>query len=230
MKISTKALAVSCITTCALLATTNQGNAQVTVGVDPTQSWIGYMNVFNVPADGGAYQFGNPWGTADLQASFSGSTLTLAPCVNVWETTDTYWVKPDGVSPNKNMDASMYVENDLLAGQTVTFEGDTLANTLVSPYTSVAFIKDFNSSYQLVNSMTVALVSGQEFDFSLATAAGDHIQYGFETIGPDANPATAAALGNVQIAPVPEPSTLALAGLGVPRLKPPRHSATATCE
>jgi hypothetical protein len=215
MNISIKALAVAGMTACALFSTTYQGSAQITVGVDPTQSWIGYMNVFNLPADGGAYQFGNPWGTADLQASFSGSTLSLAPCVNVWETTDTYWVKADGVSPNKNMDASMYVQNDLLAGQTITFEGDTLANSLVSPYTCVAFIKDFNAGYSLVGSATSVLTPGQEFDFSLATAAGDHIQYGFEMIGPDANPATAAALGMVQIAPVPEPSSLALAGLGL---------------
>jgi hypothetical protein len=197
-----------------VLGTTNRANAQITVQVDPhVATWIGFMNVFNLPADGGAYQFGNPWGTADLQAAFSGTSLTLAPCTNVWETTDTYWVKADGVSPNKNMDANMYVQNDGLAGQTVTFIGNVLNNSLVSPYTSVAFIKDFNSSYGLVGSITAPLVGGNSFSITLATTPGDHIQYGFETIGPDANPGTASSLGFVEIVEVPEPSVLALLGL-----------------
>lgn len=217
MKTSIKALAVAGTTACALFGTINQATAQVTVGVDPTQSWIGFMNVFSLPADGGGYQFGSSWGTPDLQASFAGTTLTLSPCTNVWETTDTYWVKADGISPNKTMDANMYVQNDALAGQTITFEGDTLANSLVSPYTCVAFIKDFASDYSSSTSATAVLTPGQEFDFSLATQVGDHIQYGFEMIGPDANPSTAASLGFVevgQVAPVPEPSTLALLGMG----------------
>jgi hypothetical protein len=213
MKISIRTLSLAGVTAFTLLSTINQGAAQTTVNVDPGSPWIGYMNVFNLPADGGAYQFGGSWGTADLRAAFSGNTLTLAPCTNVWETTDTYWVKADGVSPNKQMDANMYVQNDALAGQTVTFLGGTVANTLSGQYTVDAFIKDFNSSYSLVGSSTVQLIPGQFFDFSLATQAGDHIQYGFEMIGPDANPFTAGSLGFVQI--VPEPSTLALVGIGL---------------
>ncbi len=187
-------------------------NAGTTVDVDPGAPWIGFMNVFNLPADGGAYQFGNAWGTADLRASFGPTGLTLSPCTNVWETTDTYWVKADKVSPNKNMDANMYVQNDALAGQTLTFNGLTLANSLVSPYTSVAFIKDFVPNYSSSTSVTVPLVGGNPFSLTLATTAGDHIQYGFETIGPDANPSTAASLGFAQIQVVPEPSCLALLG------------------
>ena len=38
----------------------------------------------------------------------------------------------------------MYVQSDsALSGQHLTFTGNVLSNTLVSPYTSVAFIKDF---------------------------------------------------------------------------------------
>lgn len=197
-----------------VLVWTCSSKGDTTVGVDPSAGWIGYMNVFNLPADGGAYQFGSSWGTSDLQAAFNSSVITLSPCTNVWETTDTYWVKADGVSPNKNMDANFYVQNDALSGQTVTFQGDVLSDSLVSPYTSVAFIKDYNASYSLVGTTTFDLSQGGSFSISLPTIAGDHIQYGFETIGPDANPATAASLGFVQIGPVPEPSSLTLAGLG----------------
>jgi hypothetical protein len=213
MKISIKTPTAAGMIAFALLGTINQGTAQTIVNVDPASPWVGYMNVFNLPSAGGAYQFGSSWGTADLRAAFAGNTLTFAPCTNVWETTDTYWVQADGVTPNKTMDANMYVQNDALAGQTVSFLGSTVANTLSGQYTVDAFIKDFNSSYSLVGSATVQLVPGQFFDFSLATLAGDHIQYGFEMIGPDANPFTAGSLGFVQV--VPEPSTLALVGIGL---------------
>ncbi len=197
-------------TACIALFTLAAMNASaVTEGVDPSQTWIGFMNVSNLPADGGAYQFGSSWGTSALQANFSGPVLTLAPCTNVWETTDTYWVKPDGVSPNKNMDAVMYVQNDALAGSSVTFTGLGLANTLVSPYTCVAFVKEFASDYSSYTSSTTPLVPST-FSVTLNTTPGGHVQYGFETIGPDANPTTAASLGNAQVTAVPEPTSIVL--------------------
>jgi hypothetical protein len=211
MKSFIRNLTITGLTTWALAGAATNASAQATVGVDPSASWIGFMNVFALPADGGGYMFGSAWGTGDLQASFSGSVLTLSPNINCYNPTDSYWAKPNG-DPNKNMDASMYVQNDALAGQTVEFSGLTLVNSLVSPYTSVAFIKDFNSSYSLVGTVTAALLGGTAFDLSLATVPGDHIQYGFETIGPDANPATVSTLGFAQVT-VPEPSGLALLGL-----------------
>jgi hypothetical protein len=42
---------------------------------------------------------------------------------------------------------------------------------------------------------------------------GNHIQYGFETYGPDANPATVVALEDVMIAPVLSPCRLSAAGM-----------------
>jgi hypothetical protein len=169
------------------------------------------MNVFDLPAQGSGYEFGSSWGTGDLQANFNAGLLTLAPCTNVWNPTDTYWVQ-GGSAPYKNMDASMYVQSTALAGQTVTFDGSTVLNSLSSPYTSVAFIKDFTTGYTLVNSTTEALVSSEPFSITLATQPGDIIQYGFETIGPDAVPGN--SLGVVEITAVPEPSTFALLGLG----------------
>ena len=203
---------IMCVLACASTFTLARVNANTTVTVDPSATWIGYMNVFALPADGGGYMFGSAWGTSALPATFSGPVLTLAPNVNTYNATDPYWVKPDG-SGNKTCDASMYVQNDALAGSTVEFTGLTLANTLVSPYTSVAFIKDFVADYSSSTTVTAPLVGGTGWDLTLATTAGDHIQYGFETIGPDANPATVASLGNAQV--VPEPSSIALALVGL---------------
>lgn len=170
-----------------------------TVYVDPSQPWVGYMNVFDLPSNGGGYEFGSSWGTSALPAVFNGEVLTLSPNTNTYDgVSDPYWVNPDG-SGNKTCDASLYVENDSLAGQIVTFTGYCGGNTLVSPYTSTAFIKDFSPSYSLNGSVAVPFTNGQPFSISLATTAGDHIQYGFETIGPDANPVTVASLGTVLI-------------------------------
>lgn len=215
MKSCYKPFAVSALGLACWISTATQGWSQTQVFVNPSAGWIGYMNWFdNNNGSPGNYVSGGTWGTADLQASFAANELTLAPNTNVYDPANSYWVNPDG-SGAKWMDANFYVQNDALGGQTLTFSGKVLDNSLVSPYNSVAFIKDFNSSYAVVASQTADLVSGQPFTITLATIAGDHIQYGFETQGPDANPATVASLGAVTIAAVPEPSSLAFMGLAL---------------
>lgn len=89
----------------------------------------------------------------------------------------------------------------------------------MSPYTATAFIKDFAPDYSSFNLITASLANG-DFNISLVTGAGRHIQYGFETVGPNARLDEIAGLGSAQItaAPVPEPSAFALAGLGLSAL------------
>lgn len=116
------------------------------------------------------------------------------------------------------MDANFYNETTgVYVNTTLTFTFDVVANTLAAPYNSIAFIKDFTSSYSSSTESMIALTSGIE-TISLTTSAnaGDHIQYGFETFGPDTDPASAAALESVVITPVavPEPATWAWAGSG----------------
>jgi hypothetical protein len=101
------------------------------------------------------------------------------------------------------------VQDDTLAGQNVTFTGLVLGNSLVSPYISSIFIKDFVPDFSSSTSVSVPVSSGL-FSLSLVTAAGHHIQYGFETIGPNARLDEVAGLGFAQITAVPEPSTVAL--------------------
>src|SRR5882672_1442939 len=134
--------------------------ADTIVSVDPSASWQGFMNVSDLPSSGGAYEFGSGWGAADLTAVFSGPLLTLGP--NTIADGSSYWYTPSGgpgATGNKIMDANMYVEQPAgtYAGQTLTFKGKVLTNTLVSPYTSVAFIKDFAPNYSSNVSVTVPL-------------------------------------------------------------------------
>ncbi|MGO9585938.1 MAG: immunoglobulin domain-containing protein [Limisphaerales bacterium] len=201
MKPLIKTLVMTGLTLFALLGGIVQGNSQVSLLVDPTQSWIGYVNVYALPSAGGGYEFGSPWGTGALTAYYDVatppySTVTLIANTNNYNPADSYWVNPDG-SGNKTVDASYYVQNDTLAGQTLTFSGVCLTNTLVSPYTSTVFIKEFSQSYSLITSVVATPVGGQPFSITLATDPGTHIQYGFETIGPDANPNTVYSLGDV---------------------------------
>lgn len=185
--------------------------AGTTVTVDPNETWLGYMNVSNLPANGGAYQYGDVWGTADLKASFSGATLTLGP--NTINNPDPYWYVGGGApgSPgNKIMDASMYVEKtNTLAGQTVIFTGTVTENTLTSAHTSVAFIKDFAPDYSSHTVVTAPLVNGT-FSISMNTnpAAGRHVQYGFQTVGVNVWSTDVAPFGTVKITALNETPTL----------------------
>src|SRR5215469_10772123 len=153
MKITLKNLIVKGLIISSVLCGITQSNAQTQLLLDPTQSWIGYVNVFNLPANGGAYQFGGAWAPAALSVYYDTTTapfhtLTVIANTNTYNQNDPYWVT-NGAG-NKTVDASYYVQNDTLAGQKLTFSGYCISNTFISPYTSTVFIKDFSSGYSLV--------------------------------------------------------------------------------
>ena len=219
MKSTTSKFLLTLLGTVAVLGSVFQSHAQTTVTIDSTKPWGGFMNVFNLPADGGAYVFGQGWGTADLRGFFDitgTNTLTLTPNTNVYNPSSSFWVKPDG-SGNKTMDASFLIQNDALLGQGITFNGTCVSNTLDAGYTSVAFIKEFDSNFgNIINQTTVTPVTGQPFSIFLQSTSGAHIQYGFETIGPDANPTNLVNLGKVVYAVSPkDPSVSTLASQAV---------------
>jgi hypothetical protein len=200
------------LTLAGVLLAASPGQAQILVKVDTTKPWLGFMNVSDLPANGGAYRFGSTWGTAALTAFFTGTnTLTLMPNTNTYNPADPYWVNPDGTG-NKIMEANFYIENTGLRGQTVTFTLTVLSNNLfkaANGHVTQAFVKtlDSASNYQLVpgayefveltNSTTPYTIS---ITVNVPAGASMVPQYGFVTTGPDANPAWVATNGIVSIA------------------------------
>ena len=222
---------LACCALVALAAVATQAQAAtVTVGKS-TPPWNGYMNVSNLPApDGdGAFQFGSPWGVPDLATSFDdpNSKLTLLP--NSIADPNEYWYQnttgtaPDPANPggpgqagNKIMEANLYkeVNDDSLAGQTVTFVGNVISNTFTQAHVAQIFIRDFAPDFSSSVDAFIPLVPGP-FSFSLVTdpGLGRHIQYGFQVKGVNVWSTDIAPFGNAMISTIPEPASLSLVGL-----------------
>ncbi len=170
-------------------------NASSTAGTTAPPGWLGYMNVSNKPADGGAYQFGSSWGVADLiaQVDTGANTVTLKP--NRIGDTAPYWQTTGVLEGNKIMDASFYIQDDGLAGTAFSFNANVNSNTLNStglsvPFTYSAFIKVFAADYSSVTAYTNPISSTGNFTISLdasQSTVGQHIQYGFQVIGVNIN-------------------------------------------
>ena len=185
--------------------------------VDFRQTWNGYMNVSNLPADGGAFQFGSSWGTADLTAVFEGGQLVLGP--NTIGDPDPYWYQGGGgpgAAGNKIMEANMYVEEtDVFGAETLTFSGTFDSFTMTSAHEVRVFIKDFASDYSSFELSDQVIDSAGDFSIDLALngGAGRHVQYGFQTIGVNVWATDVAPFGTANLAAIPEPSTMAVFGI-----------------
>jgi len=217
-------LLLSALTACALVGGALESRAQVSVDVNPGSDWLGYMNVFELPANGGGFVFGSPWGIPDLTATFVGNpgTLTLGP--NTIGDPDPFWYiggGGPGAPGNKIMEANLYVEPvGSLPGTTVTFDVNVSANTLTSAHQSYIFVKDYAPDYSSFVESKVLIAGTGPYSASLATIndPARHVQYGFQTVGPDVWITDVGPYGTVVIETVPEPTTFALAGLGAAAL------------
>lgn len=201
----------------AWIASTLAASAAVTVTVEPGKPWLGFMNVFELPANGGGFVFGSGWGTADLRAEFSGATLTLSP--NTIGDPNDFWYIGGGApgSPgNKIMGANMYVEinGGELLGQTLNFTGFVSANSFTAAHITKAFIKDFAPDYSSFVGIEAPITNGV-FSLSLPTIndPARHVQYGFETTGVNVWSTDVAPFGSISITAIPEPGPLGLASV-----------------
>jgi hypothetical protein len=171
------------------------------VDSNPDQAWTGYMNVFDIDADGvqGGFVFGQPWGVADLQTTLNidAPNIILEPNFNGYAENigDAFWDNGEGEG-NKFMEASTYVESgDAFNGADLTFTGSVYENTLGDAHTASYFIKSLDPSAGYSDSLGGAYVfempASGEFSVTVDAAllpAGQIVQYGFVVTGRNANP------------------------------------------
>lgn len=197
----------------------------IDVTIDSAALSNGYMNVFELPSNGGAYVFGSPWGIGDLNATFpNASTVNFTP--NTIGDPNPFWYTPSGgpgATGNKIMEANLYAQSTGgLNGQTVNFQGIVTSFTLQTganpntDFTFRAFVRDFAPDFSSVVETFVPITSTGAFTATMATIndPARHVQYGLQMRGPNVWFTDVAAKGSVTVTAVPEPTSLALVGLG----------------
>jgi hypothetical protein len=117
----------------------------------------------------------------------SNDEVTLQPNTYVFDgatnSMNTNYVAADGSSA-AYLEQDYYIQNDNLAGDTVVFSGFCTTNSLNAKYTARAWVKDGASDWSAEHRYDAPLVAGQPFTVTVATTAGDHIQFGFGLWGP----------------------------------------------
>jgi len=203
----------------AALLSTSAHAANVSVD-NSSGAWLGFMNVFELPANGGGFVFGSGWGIGDLVSEFDDGAGTLTMSPNTIGDPDPFWYQgggAPGAAGNKIMEANLFlqVDDDSLAGQTVTFEGMIDSNSFTAAHESFIFIRDFAPDFSSFNETIVAASAGA-FSISLDTDAGlgRHVQYGFQVKGENVWVTDTAPFGNMVISTVPTPASMALLGMG----------------
>ena len=189
-----------------LLSTAFMTNAQNTVVADASAEYLGYANVFETIANGGAFVFGSGWGVADLKSvvDAGAGTVTLQPNFNTYGDNpgDPFWIDPATGLGNKQFEGNTFIENNTnLIGSELTFTGGVAAYTLDPAYVAIAFIKVFNADFSVLKIETAPLVAGQDFSITYTNVEPEDttIQYGYQVLGLNANPADEDALGSIVI-------------------------------
>jgi hypothetical protein len=121
-------------------------------------------------------------------SDYDGATNSMNPT----------YINADGSSA-AYLEQDYYIQNDSLAGDTITFAGFCPSNSLNALYTARAWIKDGSPSWGVEHRYDAPLVAGQPFNVTLASTAGDHIQYGFGLWGPDNSATNPVTQGAVQV-------------------------------
>ncbi len=180
------------IALCGFLAGALQSQGQITVKVDSTKNWGGFMNWYST---GNGYIGGNIWAPADLRAAFlpapNNATVTVLRINTNTYNTAGYWNLADG-TPNKHLEANFYVDvGTSFAGNDVTFVGSAQSNSLPAGWTCQAVIKEFAPGYAYLGDTRADIVGGQAFSVTRTIAPGHICQYGFLTFGPNTAPGSA---------------------------------------
>lgn len=181
---------------------------QNTVTVDGSAEFLGFANVFETPANGGAYVFGSPWAVPDIKSVIDAgnNTVTLFPNFNTYgdNPNDPFWVDQSTGLGNKVFEGNTFNENNSnLVGSELTFQAEVQSFTLSSDYVVTAFIKVFNADFSVLKQESVVLTQAGSFSITYDDVEPEDaiVQYGFSVTGLNANPADEGTLGNVVVGP-----------------------------
>lgn len=181
--------------------------SQTLVTIDSSDPLGAFMVANELPANGGAYVFADNWGANTASGNYSGTdTIVLGPENGAYDASgDIDFWRENGVGPlgNKEMVASVFVNADGLVGQDVSFDFTVDSNTFTE-HTSVAFIKIFDTNYNILNEVEVSLTELGYYNLSISsdlTSVADavHAQYGFTTTGINSSAAQAPSYGTLVI-------------------------------
>ena len=163
-------LALTVLALCGLLIGAPQSQSQITVKVDSTKNWAGYMNWYST---NDVYVSGGAWGIADLRGAFlpfqSNATVVVLRVNTNTFNTNGYWNLVDG-TPNKHLEANLYVDvGTTFAGNDVTFVGTVQSNNLPVGWTCQAVVKEFAAGYAYLGDTRADLVGG------IVHSGGEHL-------------------------------------------------------
>ena len=214
----------------ATLAAPTLAGSSVNVGIDDSSApWLGFMNVFELPANGGGFVFGSAWGLPDLVSNFDdgANTLTLSPNTigdpnEFWYQDPTGGGNPNpggpGAPGNKVMQANLYQESTGMGlnGTTVSFAGTILSSSLTDAHQARVFIRDFAVDYSSSVDVFADVDAAGNFSISLDTIAdaGRHVQWGVQLEGVNVWATDVDPFGNIVFQTIPAPGAAALLGLG----------------
>jgi hypothetical protein len=157
--------------------------------MDPHATLNGFINYYALNPDNtaGGYAGGFGYATDLLRSKVVNGVVYILPNTAVYDISNPVWTNPDG-TPNKFLEQDLFIANDALLGQTLTFNGYCPSNSLPGEYLASVWIEDFAPDYSSFTSVNSNLVAGQAFSITLATTPGGHLQYGMRLVGPDNSP------------------------------------------
>jgi hypothetical protein len=156
---------------------------------DPHATLNGFINYFALNPDNtaGGYAGGFGYATDLLRSKVVNGVAYIMPNTALYDINNAVWTNPDG-TPNKFVEQDLFIANDDLAGQTLTYNGYCPSNSVPSEYLASVWIEDFAPDYSSFTAVNSNLVAGQAFSITLPTTPGTHIQYGIRLVGPDNSP------------------------------------------
>ncbi len=171
------------------------------LSLDRHATMLGFINFYDTSM---GYVGGFAYPTSLLRGGInSDGEAFLQPNIDLYVNGPNYnggyvWTNGDG-SPNAILEQDFYIENDALAGNTLTFSGFCPSNSIDSSYAASVWIEDFAPNFASLTPVNVPLVAGQPFSITLATTPGDHIQYGIRLLGLDNSPLSPLTTGTILV-------------------------------